>query len=254
MSQYSIPHPAVQMLYDWRTAGYQRWACLTFIHWRVPVAEIQARLPKSLRVLEFDGSGWLGLVPFSMEKIRPWWSPSIPGVSWFSETNLRTYVVDDQGREGVWFFSLDANSWLAVTVARHLWHLPYWYSQLHRQVSTDDRAAKTVQYSGRRRSDRDVAYQVALELPKPDQAESAALGTLEYFLVERYRLFAVDRHQRLRMGIVHHEPYRLSPVAEGTVSESLTRAAGFANLDKQSPAHWAFSWGVDVRVSPLKMV
>ncbi|MBL8889173.1 MAG: DUF2071 domain-containing protein [Planctomycetaceae bacterium] len=254
MGQYSSPYPAVQTLHDRRTAGFQRWAGLTFVHWRLPAAQVQARLPKSLRVLEFDGSAWLGLVPFAMEKIRPWWSPPIPGVSWFLETNLRTYVVDEQGREGVWFFSLEADSWLAVTVARYLWHLPYWYSELHRDVSMGRDPSKTIRYNGFRRSDREVAYEISVELPQPDQAEVATPGTLEFFLVERYRLFALDRRERLRMGIVHHEPYRLSPVVAGTISESLTRSAGFSDLQAQSPAHWAFSWGVDVRVSPLTMV
>ncbi|MBX3416896.1 MAG: DUF2071 domain-containing protein [Pirellulaceae bacterium] len=123
MNQLSVSKVANQGLYDRRTAGFQKWTCLTFIHWRVSAETIQALLPPFLRVLEYDGTGWLGLVPFSMEKIRPWWSPPIPGISWFLETNLRTYVVDSEGREGVWFFSLDANSRLAVGVARKVWHL-----------------------------------------------------------------------------------------------------------------------------------
>ena len=41
------------------------------------------------------------------------------------ELNLRTYVHDDSGNAGVWFFSLDCNQPLAVEIARRAFHLPY---------------------------------------------------------------------------------------------------------------------------------
>ncbi|MFM7919854.1 MAG: DUF2071 domain-containing protein, partial [Planctomycetaceae bacterium] len=64
-----------------KTAGYQRWSCLSFLHWRVPSEVLQRQLPEGLLIDTFDGWGWLGLVPFSMEAVRPWWSPPVPGVS-----------------------------------------------------------------------------------------------------------------------------------------------------------------------------
>ncbi|MFN8706453.1 MAG: YqjF family protein, partial [Planctomyces sp.] len=117
------------------TAGYQEWRRLLFLHWRVPVEDVQRLLPRGLEVDEFDGSAWLGVVPFSMERIRPWWSPAVPGISWFLETNVRTYVVDRQGVRGVWFFSLDADQWLAVKIARRFWYLPYRHAVLSLQQS-----------------------------------------------------------------------------------------------------------------------
>ncbi|MFZ9792062.1 MAG: DUF2071 domain-containing protein, partial [Gemmataceae bacterium] len=75
-------------MHNENTAGYQRWSDLTFLHWRVPVDAIQVHLPRGLAVETFDGSAWIGLVPFSMERVRPWWSPPVPGISWFLETNI----------------------------------------------------------------------------------------------------------------------------------------------------------------------
>jgi len=110
-------------MHDQRTlpkniAGYQSWSDLTFLHWRIEPESIQKLLPPGLTVETFDHSAWVGIVPFSMEKVRPWWAPAVPGISWFLETNVRTYVRHTNGDTGVWFFSLDANSRLAVRVAR----------------------------------------------------------------------------------------------------------------------------------------
>ena len=127
---------------DPRTAGYHRWAKLTFLHWRVAAETLQPLLPSGLRILQFDGSAWLGVVPFSMERIHPGWSPPVPGISWFLETNVRTYVIDEHGVSGVWFFSLDANQRLAVSIARTFWHLPYRLATLALEFSLRTRFSR----------------------------------------------------------------------------------------------------------------
>ena len=48
----------------------------------------------------------------------------VPGVSSFLELNVRTYVRAADGKPGVWFFSLDASSRLAVEAARRAYKLP----------------------------------------------------------------------------------------------------------------------------------
>ena len=50
--------------------------------------------------------------------------PALPRIGIFPELNVRTYVVAEN-RPGVWFFSLDAPSRLAVELGRRLFHLPY---------------------------------------------------------------------------------------------------------------------------------
>ena len=73
----------------------------------------------------FGAKAFLGVVPFFMRNIRPRFLPAVPGISHFMEMNLRTYVHDRTGVPGVWFYSLDANQWLAVEIARRFFHLPY---------------------------------------------------------------------------------------------------------------------------------
>jgi uncharacterized protein len=241
--------------FDSRTAGYQRWSQLTFLHWRVAAEELQALIPNGLTVQQFDGSAWLGIVPFSMERVRPWWSPPVPGVSWFLETNVRTYVVDERGIAGVWFFSLDANSRLAVTVARSFWHLPYFPGRMSLQVHGNERASvpEAVQYAGIRKVAPAARYELMVQLPET-RPQPAAPGTLDHFLIERYLLFAADNNQQLRAGRVHHSPYQIITPTSISGTQSLTATISCQNLDIDKVDHVAFSSGVDVRVSPLCVV
>ncbi len=92
---------------------YQNWRNLLFLHWEYDVEAIQSTLPEGLRVDTFAGKAYLGIVPFFMEDVHPRFFPTIPGLSDFQEVNVRTYVSDHRGIPGVWFYSLDANQWLA---------------------------------------------------------------------------------------------------------------------------------------------
>ena len=103
----------------------QRWAHLLFLHWEFDPDVVQRSLPDGLTVDTHEGKAYMGVVPFYMERIRPVFCPPVPGVSWFLELNLRTYVHDREGRPGVWFYSLDCNQWLAVKVARRFFNLSY---------------------------------------------------------------------------------------------------------------------------------
>ena len=104
---------------------YQQWCDLLFLHWEYSAAAIQATLPEGLFVDTFGGRAYLGVVPFFMRNIRPRFLPAVPGISDFMELNLRTSVYDRAGVPGVWFYSLDANQWLAVKIARRFFWLPY---------------------------------------------------------------------------------------------------------------------------------
>ena len=121
------------------------WDDLTFIHWRYPAATVQRLLPPDLTIQTLDGSAWVGLVPFFLRIGLPG-VPSVPWVSRFPETNVRTYVQDAAGRCGIWFFSLDAARLGAVVLARSTYRLPYFWSKM--RLTRD---ATTVSYACQRR-------------------------------------------------------------------------------------------------------
>jgi len=183
----------------------QEWAGLGFFHWQIDAEAIASRLPAGLHVDTYDGSAWLGVVPFFMRRVRPVLLPPVPWLSWFLELNVRTYVYDDHGRAGVWFFSLDCNQPLAVEVARRFFHLPY----EHATMRATRTAEGMIDYVCRRKTELEPArcrYPSADSLA-PSPAEP---GSLEWFLVERYLLFSADSGGRLFIGRVHHAPYQVA--------------------------------------------
>ncbi|HEX2852106.1 MAG TPA: DUF2071 domain-containing protein [Opitutaceae bacterium] len=171
-----------------------RWTHLLFLHWQWDPAEVQRTLPPGLTVDTFEGNAWIGLVPFFMRDVRPAFFPAVPVLSHFLEFNVRTYVYDAHGRPGVWFYSLDCNRWLAVKTARALFHLKYEHAEMNAQVD----AAGAVDYHVCRRGEkRRSRFVYRLDGP----TGQAPLGSQEFFLVERYRLFAHDaRRDRLLSG------------------------------------------------------
>ena len=199
--------------------GRQRWSDLLFLHWKVEASAVQATLPPGLFVDTFEGSAYLGIVPFFMERVRPAWLPPLPWVSWFLELNVRTYVHDREGRPGVWFYSLDCNQPLAVTIARRFFHLPYFHAKMRAT-----RRYGAVEYHSQRRGTPTLSSYAW----QPDDAKrEAAPGSLEFFLVERFALFSTDRSGALHCGRVHHQPYRISHAVVPEFSVEPARQAGF---------------------------
>ena len=182
-----------------------RWHDLLFMHWPIDVAAIRERIPAALSVDTFDGTAWLGVVPFRMSGVRPRLAPATPWLSAFRELNVRTYVVAD-GKPGVWFFSLDAGNPIAVEVARDLFHLPYYNAWMTCATSDDG-----VRYScvRRHRAAPPAAFHGCYRPTGP--VYRARPGTLEHWLTERYCLYAANRRGRVWRGEIDHVPWPLQP-------------------------------------------
>lgn len=246
-----VPTLAQRMALRERPAGRpvmrQCWDRLLFLHWRVAPDVIQSRLPRGLTVDTFNGDAWLGVVPFFMRGIRIRGLPSIPTATNFLELNLRTYVHDDSGTPGVWFFSLDANSRLTVQGARAWFRLPYSFA---RMTATIDSAADAVDYQWHRRgSPPETASQFSYR-PAERPVRTATAESLEFFLVERYLLFARGRGDRLYRGRVWHPPY---PIVDAEVThwdDHVIQLNGFDGT-RRPPDHVLMSPGVEVDVFAL---
>jgi uncharacterized protein YqjF (DUF2071 family) len=228
---------------DGRPVGFQRWRSLLFLHWEVPVAVLTALLPPQLTVDTFEGRAYVGLVPFTMRDVRPWWSPSVPGVSNFHELNLRTYVHVAGRQPGVWFFSLDAKSSLAVVLARSSWSLPYYRAAIDLTAEGDE-----VRYTSRRLWPGPKPAELSLHYRLGDDIGVAAAGTLEHFLVERYVLYAMTPFG-LASGRVHHRPYPLRRAQVLALRESVVMASGLPT--PRGAPHVLASAGVDVDIFAL---
>ena len=224
------------------------WEDLLFAHWPVDPRVLGRLLPETDPPLELDvrdGLGWIGVVPFRMSRVRPRWLPPIPGTHTFPELNVRTYV-RVQGVPGVWFFSLDATSRLAVRVARLTYHLPYFDANI--QVKTDSRT-ETTRYQSRRTHRGGGNARLDVTYSPIGAPQRSAPGTLEAWLTERYRLFAADRRRRVWRGEIHHEPWSLRPAQAKFHILDMTDWLGL-DLPQQQP-HLLYAQHLSVQAEAL---
>jgi uncharacterized protein YqjF (DUF2071 family) len=220
----------------------QTWHDLLFAHWPIDAQQLARRIPPPLEPDLFDGRAWLAVVPFHMTNVAPRGVPSLPWVSAFPELNVRTYVrVAD--RPGVYFFSLDAGNPLAVGIARTWFRLPYYSASMQ----VEERNG-FIHYRSRRITANTPAAALLATYRPVGQVFQARRGSLEYFLTERYCLYAVDDGRAYRLEI-HHPPWPLQP-AEATIEvNTMAEATGIVLPQAQRLLH--FSKRQDVVAWPL---
>ena len=226
----------------------QTWEDLLFAHWRVAAETLRQHVPAELELQTFDGSAWLGITPFRVSALRARGMLPLPGVSFFPELNVRTYVTVGE-KPGIWFFSLDAASRVAVGAARRFYRLPYFHARM-RVTRRDDGG---IDFSSSRRDGRAAAWPFTFEARYRPAGEvfNAAAGTLEHFLTERYCLYAVDGRRMLHRAEIHHPPW---PLQEATAEiERNTMPPPGIDLPETEPL-LHFARRQDVAIWPLKPV
>jgi uncharacterized protein len=200
------------------------WHDLLFMHWPVDVALLRPHVPAPLAIDTFDGTAWIGIVPFRMTGVRPRGLPAVRGLSNFAELNVRTYVMIGD-RPGVWFFSLDAANPIAVEVARRAFHLNYCHAQMR---CVRDSARDEVSYASRRTHRGLPRAAFAGDYRPTGPAARSVAGTLDHFLTERYCLYAAARDGRLFRGEIAHAPWPLRPAEADVRLNTMTEQLGFA--------------------------
>jgi uncharacterized protein YqjF (DUF2071 family) len=223
----------------------QSWVDLLFCHWRVDEAQLRPHVPASLPLDRFDGQAWLTITPFEVQGTRPRGVLPPPVLSRFPELNVRTYVVRD-GRPGIWFLSLDAASALAVAAARGLYRLPYLRARM--RIARD---GDWIDYRSERSDPRgeptrfEARYRAAGRVRHPEP------GSLEAWLVERYRLYTVDDGGRVFFGDIHHRPWTIEDAVLDLRANTMTAPRGIA-LDGVPVAQ--FARRQDVVFWPLRLL
>ena len=221
-----------------RPVMLQGWKKIAYAHWPVPAADVQSRLPKGLLVDTFEGSAWVGLVAFHMERIRLPGTPAIPYLGTFPETNVRTYVTDEQGRPGVWFDSLDVTRLLPVIVARTSYRLPYMWSRM--SISGNGRG---ITYRARRRWPTARGASSVMTIARGEPLDS--VNPLDAFLTARWGLYT-QLGSKLAYAPVEHPPWPLQQASLEYLHDDLVAAAGYDLPSVDPVVH--YSEGVDVRI------
>jgi uncharacterized protein YqjF (DUF2071 family) len=207
----------------------QSWHDLLFAHWPVDPRAVRERVPSALELDLYEGQAWVGVVPFDMTNVAPRFVPAIPGISAFPELNVRTYVTVG-GKPGVYFFSLDAESAVAVALARALLKLPYYTASM--DVTRQD---GWVDYWSERLADNNAPPAEFEGRYRPvGPVHHAAAGTLEYFLTERYCLYNVDDEGKAYRLEIHHPPWELQ-LAEADLTVNTVADAAGIRLPSMAP-------------------
>lgn len=228
----------------------QTWHDLLFMHWPVPIETLRVLVPDSLTVETFEGSAWIGVVPFGMRDVAPRAITAVPWLSAFPELNVRTYVsARDAGepKPGAYFFSLDAGNPVAVSLARRFFHLPYYRADMSLTP-----VGKTIRYASHRTHRPAPAAMFDAQYTPTGPVFAARPGTLEHWLTERYCLYTHNRRGRLLRGEIHHLPWPLQPADVTIVENQMAEAAGIEIPDTPPLTHFAAS--IDVAVWPLTLV
>jgi uncharacterized protein YqjF (DUF2071 family) len=213
---------------------HMTWHDLLFAHWPVREGALRQHIPDRLQLDVHQGQAWLGIVPFGMSGTRPRWLPAIPGLSSFPEVNVRTYVLAD-GKPGVWFFSLDAASKLAVRGARSVYHLPYYDARIQLEIGAEG----WVGYRSQRTHRGAPAAELIARYRPTSAAYHAVPGSLESWLTDRYCLYSADRRGRVYRGEIHHPPWPLQTAEAEWEVNTMTQQIGLALPDSAPLLHFA---------------
>lgn len=221
------------------------WHDLLFAHWPVEAGALRGLIPAALEIDEFDGSAWVGVVPFRMSGIRHRLLPPLPGTSAFPELNVRTYVRHG-GRGGVYFFSLDARNRLAVMAARARFHLNYRWARM-----SCERRDGWVHYHCERRAARECAAGFVGRYRASGPAFASRSGALEHWLTERYSLFVETPGGRVGQGEIDHAPWPLQPAEAEIERNTMAKAAGIELPGGPAVLHFAErlevrAWGLAI--------
>jgi uncharacterized protein YqjF (DUF2071 family) len=209
------------------------WHELLFMHWRVDEQSIRRLLPAGLDVDTFDGSAWIGVVPFRMSDVAPRGVPAIPGLSAFPELNVRTYVTRAGERPGVWFFSLDATKWLAVRAARRFFHLPYMDARI-----SMDRGDKAIGYRSKRTHHGESAAQLDVTYSPEGDSFTTRPGSLDHFLTARYCLYCQGGGHLFR-GEIDHPPWQIQHARCEVRHNTMVDGLGIELADGPPLAHYS---------------
>lgn len=224
---------------------HQSWQKLLLMHWKLPAELLRPHIPERLQIDTFDGHAWIAITPFIVRNARPAFLPPLPLLSAFEEVNVRTYVHYD-GVPGVWFFLLDANSMLAVLGATTTFRLPYRYANISFREYGD-----RILYTSNRAGSPAKPVQLEVSWRKGKMLGEAVPESLEFFLAERYCLYAADGETLYRARIFH-APWKLQEAELLSYRSTMIEAQGLPKPAGTPLLHYMER--LDTAIWPIKKI
>jgi len=177
----------------------QRWDDVLFLHWPVPPNVLRPHIPDELELDLYDGTAWIGIVLFEVNGLRGRFFPPIPFANTFPEVNVRTYVKKN-GKQGIYFFSLDTSNKLAIKAARTAYSLPYFYANVSlKRSETEVNFSSIRKERGMPRESLQVTYRPkGVEVPNEE-------SSFQHWMAERYCQWTLFGNELFRTDIHHRK-------------------------------------------------
>jgi uncharacterized protein YqjF (DUF2071 family) len=233
----ALDRTAIRKRPDGQPLMHQTWGKLLFMHWRIEERELRSLIPDKLEIDTFDGTAWIGIIPFTMWDIRVPFMPAVPGFSAAHELNVRTYV-HYEGVPGVWFFSLDCNSTAAVMAARTFYHLPYFNAGIDLEQT-----GHTIDYALKRTDDPPAAFRGSWNIG--ETVPFSHPESLEFFLTERYCLYT-ESDGNLYRARIFHQPWPLQKATMNAYDSTMIEALGLKTPSGEPVLNYVEEIEVDV--------
>lgn len=232
----------------------QLWCDLAYLHWPVDPADVARFMPRGTRPDVVDGVTYVSLVPFRMRKAGPFRGLPVPWLGSFLEVNVRLYSVDDAGRHGVVFRSLDCDR-AAVAAAAWAIRVPYAFSRIEAAdyPATDDEPFPALPPGTRRwwtvrRHRGRASSRIAIRVGEPVEPTE-----LEVFLSARWGMHSSFAGRTLWTPN-EHGTWPLYAAELEELDDGLVAAAGIRPVGEMLRPLWSPGvhslFGLPVRVRP----
>lgn len=212
-----------------------------FAHWPLPPETVREFVPAALQIDTFKNQAWVSAVALRNSAVRPRALPATPWLSSFTQVNLRTYVTTVDG-PGLFFLSLDVPNRAVVLAGRRWYRLPYFHARC-----SATRVGDGVQVTSRRThlGAPPAVFSVQYHPTGPDFR--ARPGSQEHWLMERDRLYSVDRRGRVYGAFALHGPWALQPARVDFEINTLA-----PEQIRRRPRLYYFSRRMEIRICALR--
>ncbi len=210
---------------------HQKWKNVLFLHWQLDAELIERYLPAHLKLDTFKGKGWITITCLEMDDVKLKNFPSIPSISSFYEVNVRTYVTY-RNIPGLFYFSLDASSWLSVLGARWTSPLPYFNADI---VSHKNPTGDTYIQSKRKSQ---PPAELILNYASTGNEIPVEKKSIDYWLLERYGIFIQVAGNAIHQIAMHHLPWKIREVNVDIKHNTMTFPLGLILDSKNTLFHF----------------
>jgi len=225
----------------------QSWNDLLFAHFAIDPPTLRRLVPEALTLDLYDGVAWLTISPCCASHVRPSGVPPLPGISFFPQVNLRTYVTM-QGKPGLFYFSVDAANLSAVWLARVFFRMPYWHAAIQIsgatiQARNSNPTHRAIHFrSSRLHGPAAISGPAKFDVIYSPESEAvrARRGSLDEFLTERYCVYSWNRRRYYRAE-VHHQPWALQRTSLEIRANSMAAPLGLVLPLKPDLCHFSRS-------------